>query len=116
MLTGVDANLLTLKAKLFNGFSDPSRLSILQALTDGPCSVGEIVTRTGLSQSNTSNHLNCLLGCGLVLREPRGRYAYYRLSDERIAMVLNLADGILADAAKGFYDCTRYDVGDDVAK
>lgn len=114
MLASADTNLLTLKAKLFNGFSDPSRLSILQSLVDGPRSVGEIVATTGLSQSNTSNHLNCLLGCGLVQREQRGRYVYYRLSDQRIAMVLNLADGVLADAARGFYECTRYDVADGV--
>ena len=34
---------ITLQAKLFRGFSDPSRLSILEALSDGPLTVSAIV-------------------------------------------------------------------------
>src|SRR2546427_202742 len=49
-----------LKAKLFRGFSDTSRLSILEALRDGPLTVGALVEKTGLTQSNVSNHLRCL--------------------------------------------------------
>ena len=97
-----------LKAKLFRGFSDQSRLSILDALYNGPLTVTEIVGATGLSQSNVSNHLGCLHDCGLVAREQRGRYAYYQLSDQRVAGLLRLADELLADVAQGVYACTRY--------
>ena len=97
-----------LKAKLFRGFSDPSRLSILDTLRAGPLTVTEIVEVTGLSQSNTSNHLACLWDCGLVVREQQGRYVRYRLSDERVAALLGLADQLLADVAQGVYECTRY--------
>ena len=45
------------RAKLFRGFADPSRLAILDALCEAPLAVHEIVTRTELSQSNVSNHL-----------------------------------------------------------
>ena len=110
MVIPAPVNQLHYKAKLFNGFADPSRLSILQALVEGPRNVGDIVAETSLSQSNVSNHLSCLLGCGLVHREQRGRYVFYRLSDERVATVLTMADEILADAARGFYECTRYEV------
>jgi DNA-binding transcriptional ArsR family regulator len=96
------------KAKLFRGFSDPSRLLILEALRDGALSVTEIVTLTGLSQSNVSNHLSCLRDCGLVAVKNQGRYAYYALNGERVGQLLSLADQILAEAAQGFYDCTRY--------
>ena len=98
-----------LKAKLFRGFADPSRLSILTALRQGSLTVTEIVEATGLSQSNASNHLACLRDCGLVSRVQRGSYAHYQFSDERVAALLNLADELLADVAKGVYDCTRYD-------
>ena len=103
---------LALRAKLFRGFADPSRLAILDALRDGPRVVNEIVVATGLSQSNTSNHLACLLDCGLVTREQRGKYAVYALADERVATLLELADGVLADVAAGFYACTRYGAGE----
>jgi ArsR family transcriptional regulator, cadmium/lead-responsive transcriptional repressor len=109
-LTTTNAQALRHKAKLFNGLADLSRLAILETLRDGPLSVGEVVVATGLSQSNVSNHLACLFDCGLVTREQRGRYVYYHLSDDRVATLLELSDGLLADAAQGFYDCTRYAV------
>jgi DNA-binding transcriptional ArsR family regulator len=102
------AQSLELKSKLFRGFSDPSRLSILESLLEGPKSVSEIVEITGLSQSNTSNHLGCLRDCGLVARQQQGRYVVYQLSDPRVSSLLSLADALLADVAKGIYECTRY--------
>lgn len=98
----------TLKAKLFRGFSDPSRLGILEALRRKSLTVGQIVKVTGLSQSNTSNHLSCLNECGLVRREQKGRFVYYSLSDERVEKLLNISDELLAGAAKRIYECTRY--------
>lgn len=99
-----------LKAKLFRGLSDSSRLSILKALCTEPLTVTEIVKVTGLSQSNASNHLACLRCCDLVLSSQSGRYVRYRLSDERVATLLQLADELLADVAHGVECCTRYDV------
>ena len=110
MLIAANVQPLTLKAKLFRGFSDPSRLGILEVLRDGPLTVGEIVRATGLSQSNASNHLACLYACGLVAREQQGRFVRYRLSDERVVALLALADGVLADVAQGVSACPRYDV------
>lgn len=108
MLLAVHPQTIGLKAKLFRGFSDPSRLAILDSLRAGSRTVGEIVEATGLSQSNTSNHLACLWDCGLVVREQQGRFVRYRLSDERVAALLQLGDELLADVAKGIYECTRY--------
>jgi len=106
-----NAQAVGLKAKLFRGFSDSSRLSILDSLRVGPLTVNQIVETTGLSQSNVSNHLGCLRDCGLVVCEPKGRYMQYQLSDPRVSMVLRLADELMADIAKDVYECTRYDVG-----
>jgi ArsR family transcriptional regulator, cadmium/lead-responsive transcriptional repressor len=99
----------TFKAKLFRGFADPSRLSILEALRDNPLTVTEIIEATGLSQSNVSNHLSCLYGCGLVARDQKGRYVEYRLSDPRVLALLSTAEELLADVARGVYECTRYE-------
>lgn len=97
-----------LQAKLFRGFSDDSRLAILEALRKGPLPVGRIVEVTGLSQSNTSNHLRCLSECGLVAAEQRGRFVYYCLSDTRIEEMLRLADELLADLGRRIFECTNY--------
>jgi DNA-binding transcriptional ArsR family regulator len=109
MLAATHAQSLALKAKLFRGFADPSRLSILEALRDDARSVGELVEMTGLSQSNVSNHLSCLLDCGLVAREPQGRRVIYQLADERVGTLLSLADELLTEVAQGVYVCPRYD-------
>lgn len=99
-----------IKARLFRGFSDPSRLKILESLRAGGQTVGAIVEQTGLSQSNVSNHLGCLSDCGLVVAEKRGKFAEYRLSDPRVGQMLSLAESLLADVARGVYECTRYSV------
>lgn len=100
---------LASKAKLFRGLADPSRLTLLEALRDGERTVSELVVATGLSQPNASAHLACLHDCGLVAREPRGRFVVYRLRDERVAALLGLAEEVLADIAADVYACTRYD-------
>ena len=97
------------KAKLFRGFSDLSRLSLLEALCDGPLTVTALVERTGLTQSNVSNHLACLRDCGLVTATAQGRYVLYQLSDERVATLLNLAEELLAETAHGVDSCPRYE-------
>ena len=110
MLMTANVRAIDLQAKLFRGFVDPSRLSILDALRGGPLTVSEIVEATGLSQSNASNHLACLRDCGLVVAEQNGRYVTYHLSDDRVGELLALAESLLADVARGVYECTRYNV------
>ena len=101
------ADELTLKAKLFRGLADPSRLTILEALRDGPLHVGALVERTGLSQPNVSMHLACLWGCGLVTKQSRGRYVYYQIESRRVQRLLEQAEGVLARVAEHIYRCTR---------
>jgi DNA-binding transcriptional ArsR family regulator len=108
MLFTTDSTGLAVKAKLFRGLGDPSRLSIVDTLRGGPLTVSELVTATGLSQSNVSNHLGCLRDCGLVTAEPQGRRVLYRLSDDRVDELIALAESLLADVARGVYECTRY--------
>ncbi len=110
MLLLANPKSIEIQAKLFRGFSDPSRLSILEALYNGALTVGEIVNATGLTQSNVSNHLACLRDCGLVVAEQKGRFVSYKLSDQRVGQLLTLADELLADVAKGVYECTRYNL------
>jgi DNA-binding transcriptional ArsR family regulator len=110
MLTTEFARSLALKSKLFRGFADPSRLAILESVREGARNVTEIVEISGLTQSNVSNHLACLLDCGLVEREQRGRFAFYRLADPRVGQLLALGDEILTDVARGVYVCPRYEL------
>lgn len=111
MLTSTPSS-VDLQAKLFRGFADPSRLSILEALLDQERTVSDLVETTGFTQPNVSNHLSCLRDCGLVTVRQQGRFSYYSLSDDRVAKLLLLTDELLADVAKGVYECTRYTTKD----
>jgi ArsR family transcriptional regulator, cadmium/lead-responsive transcriptional repressor len=116
MLMTAAPQAIGLKAKLFRGFADPSRLAILDALRAGSRTVTEIVETTGLTQSNVSNHLGCLRDCGLVISAQQGRYVQYKLSDPRVAALLQMTDELLADVAKGVYECTRYELPQEAAE
>jgi DNA-binding transcriptional ArsR family regulator len=101
---------LTTRAQLFHGFSDYSRVSIVEALRDGERRVSDVVEATGLTQPNVSMHLACLWECGLVAREKRGREVYYRLI-AGVADLLAAADGVLAEAGQTIGACPRYGSG-----
>lgn len=99
---------LHLETKLFKGFADKSRLAILKTILTGPKTVSEIVAATKLSQPNTSIHLACLLDCGLVGKEKKGREVFYRISSREIKKVIAGAQNILNDHGKEISNCTRY--------
>jgi ArsR family transcriptional regulator, cadmium/lead-responsive transcriptional repressor len=100
--------LSSLKAKLFRGLGDPARLAILETLVDGEKSVGEIIAKTSLCQSNCSGHLTCLKECGLVACRRDGRFIYYRLADPEVSILLTKAAEVLSRVGEKIYACTRY--------
>ncbi len=97
------------KAKLFRGLADTSRLKVAESLRSGPRYVSEVVEATGLSQPNVSGHLACLYECGLVNRQQRGRFIYYWIADSRIEKLLSAADNLLIAVEEKIYVCTRYE-------
>lgn len=100
---------LALKARLFRGLGDQSRLMIIDLLRSGPKCVYEIADATGLSQPNTSAHLGCLEDCGLVEKERRGKFIFYRIAHDEAEVLLNQADAILARVGDQIFRCTRYE-------
>lgn len=100
---------LSLKAKLFRGLGDSTRLSILESLREGEKTTSQIVAETsGQSQSNISNHLSCLLDCGLVKNRRQGKNIFYRLGDKKVSKLLEESDAILFELARGIYACVNY--------
>lgn len=99
---------IALRAKLYRGLADPSRLSILETLREGPLPVHAIVEKTGLARTNVSNHLRCLSDCDLVTSASAGRSTYYQLSHPKIAELFCITEEIVRDIARGMYECTNY--------
>ena len=99
---------LGLKAKLFRGLGDSTRLSILESLREGEKATSQIVKETGHSQSNVSNHLACLLDCGLVKNRRQGKNIFYSIGNKKVSKLLEESDAILSEIANGIYACVNY--------
>lgn len=95
----------SLKAKLFKGFSDPSRLAILESLRSKELSVSEIVKATGLSQANVSSHLHCLLQAGLVVKREEGKYNFYSFKNKLVLRILTDAEELLRISTEEAFQC-----------
>ena len=99
---------MNLKAKLFRGLGDSTRLSILECIRAGEKNNSQIVEETGQSQSNVSNHLSCLLDCGLVHNRREGKNMFYSLRNKKVSKILEDSDAILSEVARGIYECVNY--------
>jgi len=87
---------LVAAACLFHGFSDISRLVILQHLLLGEHRVIELTEHLGLAQSTVSKHLSCLKDCGLVSSRPQGRASVFTVTHpEATADLLTAAERLL---------------------
>lgn len=100
---------LKLKAKFFRGFADPTRLAIMECLRGGERTVTEIVQETGESQSNVSNHLGCLLECGLLKNRRDGKNVLYSIRNAKIRRLLENSDTVLSEVYREIFECARYE-------
>lgn len=72
-------------ARMFKALGDPTRVrlvSMIAASADGEACICDMTEPVGLSQPTVSHHMKLLVEAGLVTREQRGRWAYYRLVPE----------------------------------
>ncbi len=105
----VEPDALTAAACLFQGLSEPSRLTILQHLLTGEHRVVDLVGHLGLAQSTVSKHLACLRDCGLVTSRPEGRATVWSLSHEREVLdLLAAAERLLAATGDAVVLCPTY--------
>lgn len=68
-------------ARTFKALADPTRVQLLSIVTahEGhEACVCDLTEPVGLSQPTVSHHLKILVEAGLLEREQRGRWAYYR--------------------------------------
>ena len=71
----------------FKALADPARLrliSLVAAHEGGEACVCELTDPIGLSQPTVSHHLKILVDAGILTREQRGKWAYYRLVPEAL--------------------------------
>lgn len=69
-------------AGLLKAVADPTRLRLLSLVAstdDGEACICDLTAPVGLSQPTVSHHMKILVEAGLLAREQRGRWAYYRM-------------------------------------
>lgn len=106
-LLPTEPNGVEMMAKFFRALGDPARLRLLEFLLHEEHAVGECVTHIGLSQGRVSSHLACLSDCGYVQLRRQGRFAYYRVTNPRVAELVLLARSLAADNAAALAACMR---------
>ena len=113
--SGSEMAALSAAACLFRGFSDRSRLSIVQHLALGEHRVVDLTGHLGLAQSTVSKHLTCLLECGIVTVRAQGRASVYSLAHPDATLrLLAAAEELLGLTGDAVVLCPRY--GEDATR
>jgi DNA-binding transcriptional ArsR family regulator len=86
------------KAQMFKVLGHPVRIRILELLTDGEMTVGDLQRELQLDSSGTSQHLAALRQQGILESRRAGTSVYYRLRDPRVSQLLAVAKQILTSA------------------
>ncbi|EWT05609.1 ArsR family transcriptional regulator [Intrasporangium chromatireducens Q5-1] len=104
-----EAGAVEAAACLFHGFSDRSRLTIVQHLALGEHRVVDLTGHLGLAQSTVSRHLACLLDCGIVTVRAQGRASVYALAQPKATLeLLAAAERLLGLTGDAVVLCPRY--------
>jgi ArsR family transcriptional regulator, arsenate/arsenite/antimonite-responsive transcriptional repressor len=74
--------------KIFEALASTARRKILAYLNKGELSAGEIAERFDFSKPALSGHLRILEEAGLISRDKRGQFVYYKLVPDRVANTL----------------------------
>ncbi|MEU4530260.1 metalloregulator ArsR/SmtB family transcription factor [Micromonospora ureilytica] len=72
---------------LFLALANPVRRRLLELLTDGPRTAGDLAASFDLSRPAVAEHLQILRRAGLVHDQPTGRQRHYHLTAEPLAQV-----------------------------
>ncbi len=87
-LSDADAQIL---ASVLKALADPVRLKLVSAIAAGGegCAC-DFPALTGKSQPTISHHLGQLVDAGILEREQRGKWAWFRVNDSRLAEVCSI--------------------------
>jgi ArsR family transcriptional regulator, arsenate/arsenite/antimonite-responsive transcriptional repressor len=82
----------------FKALADPARLRLISLVAthaDQEACVCDLTEPLGLSQPTVSHHLKLLVEAGILTREQRGKWAYYKL----VPATLDTLAGLIAPLA-----------------
>ena len=86
-------------ADTFKALSDSTRREILNLLTSGSMTAGEIGKRFSMTGATISHHLSVLKQAGLISDEKKGKYIYYELNMSMIDELMRWAIDLKGDCS-----------------
>jgi DNA-binding transcriptional ArsR family regulator len=95
MFDAATLELFKMQADICKTLADPNRLMLLHQLREGEKSVSQMVSETGLTQTNVSRHLAVLRERSLVETRRDGTTIYYRMGNEKIGEACDMVRGVL---------------------
>ena len=95
---------LVSRAKVFKALAHPSRLFILEQLTDGERCVCELTDMIGADMSTVSKHLSVLKNAGVIQDDKRGLQVYYSLKMPCILRFFDCVGEVLQTNAQAQWD------------
>src|SRR4051794_21285046 len=94
-LTGSSVPLSEVKAELFRALAHPARIRVLEVLSDGERSVGDLQPLVGIELSHLSQQLGVLRRAGLVTGRKEGSSVFYAVKDPLVVELLLVAKRLL---------------------
>lgn len=74
-------------SRYFALLAEPTRLRILHRICEGECTVSEIISATGGSQTNISRHLNAMFRVGVLTRRRDRNFTWYGVADPMLTEI-----------------------------
>ncbi|MCW4386759.1 metalloregulator ArsR/SmtB family transcription factor [Salinibacterium sp. SYSU T00001] len=95
-----DLPVAQVKAELFKAMGHPARIRVLETLSEGERTVGEIASLVDLEMSTLSQQLAVLRRAGVVTTRRQGNSIHYALRDERMSQLLAVARQIIVSSLR----------------
>jgi DNA-binding transcriptional ArsR family regulator len=97
LMVGKSKDLFRQQARVLKALANESRLKIIDRLSRGECSVGELTDLVGSDRSTVSKHLALLRAHGIVLDRREGNVVYYTLLTPCVVNFFSCATQVLKE-------------------
>ncbi len=97
-MTAADRRRLTARANIIKSLAHPSRLLMVEALSEKELCVCELATLVGADMSTVSKHLSILRNSGILEDEKRGSMVYYRLRTKCVSRFFDCVEAIARES------------------
>ncbi len=95
---------LELRARIIKSLAHPSRLLVVQTLSDGEQCVCCLTALIGSDMSTVSKHLALLKNAGIIQDEKRGNQVFYRLKTPCVLNFLKCVERVIEESHQSHID------------